>query len=125
MADGFNRLIHNAIMGKFEADIRSGQLELCRHRCKLSGLLPNLAHELFELGFIDAGGSPDIQEALLFLPRTERGRDAIHLGELQRLALVVNWKQQRKLWQTLLAKKGLTGPLTCPGERAAGERPTC
>jgi hypothetical protein len=58
MADGFNRLIHNAIMGKFEADIRSGQLELCRHRCKLSGLLPNLAHELFELGFIDAGGSP-------------------------------------------------------------------
>jgi len=69
--------------------------------------------------------APDIQEALLFLPRTERGRDAIHLGELQRLALVVDWKQQRKLWQTLLAKKGLTGPLTCPGERAAGERPTC
>jgi hypothetical protein len=51
--------------------------------------------------------APDIQEALLFLPRTERGRDAIHLGELQRLALVVDWKQQRKLWQALLANKGL------------------
>ena len=53
--------------------------------------------------------APDIQEALLFLPRTERGRDPIHLGELQRLALVVDWKEQRKLWQALLAKKGL-GP---------------
>jgi hypothetical protein len=51
--------------------------------------------------------APDIQEALLFLPRTERGRDPIRLGELQRLTLVVDWKQQRKLWQALLAKKGL------------------
>ena len=54
--------------------------------------------------------APDIQEALLFLPRTERGRDPIHLGELQRLALVVDWKEQRKLWQALLAKKGLGPP---------------
>jgi len=51
--------------------------------------------------------APDIQEALLFLPRTERGRDSIHLGQLQRLALVADWKEQRKLWQALLAKKGL------------------
>src|SRR5262249_19228639 len=27
--------------------------------------------------------APDIQEALLFLPRTEHGRDAIHLAMLQ------------------------------------------
>ena len=51
--------------------------------------------------------APDIQEALLFLPRTERGRDAIHLGELQWLTLVVDWKEQRKLRQALLANKGL------------------
>ena len=50
--------------------------------------------------------APDIQEALLFLPRTERGRDPIHLGELQRLALVADWKEQRKLWQALLANNG-------------------
>jgi len=62
--------------------------------------------------------APDIQEALLFLPRTARGRDPMHLGELQRLTLVVDWKEQRKLWEALLTKKGL-------GDRAAGERPTC
>jgi hypothetical protein len=48
----------------------------------------------------------DIQEALLFLPRTERGHDPIHLRQLQRLALVVDWKEQRKLWQALLANRG-------------------
>jgi len=50
--------------------------------------------------------APDIQEALLFLPRTERGRDPLHLRQLQRLALVADWKEQRKLWQALLANKG-------------------
>ena len=50
--------------------------------------------------------APDIQEALLFLPRTERGRDPFHLRQLQRLALVADWKEQRKLWQALLANKG-------------------
>jgi hypothetical protein len=51
--------------------------------------------------------APDIQEALLFLPRTERGRDPIHLRQLQRLARVLDWKEQRKLWQALLANKRL------------------
>ena len=47
--------------------------------------------------------APDIQEALLFLPRTERGHDPIHLRQLQRLTLVADWKEQRKVWQALLA----------------------
>jgi hypothetical protein len=45
--------------------------------------------------------APDIQEALLFLPRTEEGRDRIHLGQLQPLAAVLDWRQQRRLWQQL------------------------
>jgi hypothetical protein len=47
--------------------------------------------------------APDIQEALLFLPRTERGRDPIHLRQLQPLAAVPEWGQQRSLWRTLQA----------------------
>jgi hypothetical protein len=45
--------------------------------------------------------APDIQEALLFLPRTEKGRDSIHLGQLQPLAALLDWRQQRRLWQEL------------------------
>ena len=46
--------------------------------------------------------APDIQEALLFLPRTERGRDPIPLRQLQPLTRVADWKAQRTLWQALL-----------------------
>jgi hypothetical protein len=49
--------------------------------------------------------APDIQEALLFLPRTHRGRDPIHLQQLQPLAAVLEWKQQRILWRTLPASR--------------------
>ena len=37
--------------------------------------------------------APAIQEALLFLPRTEHGRDPIHLRQLQPLAAVLDWGQ--------------------------------
>jgi hypothetical protein len=45
--------------------------------------------------------SPDIQEALLFLPPTQQGRDPIHLGQLQPLAALLDWRQQRRRWQQL------------------------
>ena len=45
--------------------------------------------------------APPIQEELLFLPRTQSGRDAIHLAELQPIACVPDWRKQRKLWQAL------------------------
>ena len=54
--------------------------------------------------------APDIQETLLFLPRTECGRDPIHLRQLQPLAAVLDWGRQRVLWRTLQASKGLDLP---------------
>ena len=35
--------------------------------------------------------APDIQETLLFLPRTERGRDPLHLRHLQPLTRIADW----------------------------------
>jgi hypothetical protein len=45
--------------------------------------------------------APDIQEQILFLPRTERGRDPIHLRQLQPIALTPDWRTQRLLWTAL------------------------
>jgi hypothetical protein len=45
--------------------------------------------------------APDIQEEILFLPRVERGRDSIHLRQLQPIALVPEWRKQRRMWQAL------------------------
>ena len=43
--------------------------------------------------------APDIQEELLFLPQTQRGRDPIQLRQLQAIALVPDWKAQRPRWR--------------------------
>lgn len=45
--------------------------------------------------------APDIQEEILFLSRVTRGRDPIHLRQLQPIALVPDWRKQRRLWVAL------------------------
>ena len=47
--------------------------------------------------------APDLQEALLFLPRTVRGDDAIIMRHLQPIASVLDWRKQRVLWKHLMA----------------------
>ena len=45
--------------------------------------------------------APDIQEDLLFLPATERGRDAVTEKQLRPIAAIPNWRKQQHLWQHL------------------------
>ena len=45
--------------------------------------------------------APDIQEAVLFLPPTERGRDHIKERELRPIAAVADWGRQRRMWRKL------------------------
>jgi hypothetical protein len=47
--------------------------------------------------------APDLQEALLFLPTRQRGRDPIILADLQPIAAAFDWRQQRRLWRRLVA----------------------
>ena len=43
--------------------------------------------------------APDLQEALLFLPPTPRGRDPIILADLLSIAATLDWRKQRRLWR--------------------------
>jgi hypothetical protein len=45
--------------------------------------------------------APDIQEAILFLPRTLRGRDPIILRQLQPIAAAPDWRKQQRMWREL------------------------
>src|SRR5262249_23549836 len=45
--------------------------------------------------------SPRIQEELLFLPSVERGREPIHLRQLQPIARLRDWRQQGRAWREL------------------------
>jgi hypothetical protein len=52
--------------------------------------------------------APDIQEALLLLPRVERGKDPITERELRPIAAVVEWGKQRRRWRQIDARRELT-----------------
>jgi len=49
--------------------------------------------------------APDIQEAILFLPRTVKGRDQIREKEVRPIAAVAHWSRQRKIWAKLTAER--------------------
>ena len=48
--------------------------------------------------------APDIQEALLFRTRPERGRDCLGLRHVLPLTKVLDWHQQRRLWRGLFGQ---------------------
>ena len=51
--------------------------------------------------------APDLQEALLFLPRTIKGNDPIHEKMLRPVTLEFNWHRQREMWKTLMNSRSL------------------
>ena len=51
--------------------------------------------------------APDIQEALLFLPRTQNGRDAVTEHDLRPVAAQPDWEHQRAAWGQLVERRGL------------------
>lgn len=48
--------------------------------------------------------APDIQEAILELPRTRGGRDPIREKMVRAIAAVPDWRRQRTLWTALAAR---------------------
>ena len=53
----------------------------------------------------------DIQEEILFLPRTTSGRDPIGERDLRPITTVAGWPAQRRLWRELLSgSRGKTAP---------------
>ena len=45
--------------------------------------------------------APDIQEEILFLPRTVKGRDRVQLRHLLSIAALSDWRQKRARWKDL------------------------
>lgn len=45
--------------------------------------------------------APDLQEAILFLPELTRGRDPVTEHQLREVAAILDWNEQRVMWQKL------------------------
>ena len=65
--------------------------------------------------------APDIQEAILDLPRTVRGRDAFFEGDLRPIVSTPEWSKQRRLWRELL-DRAERHPTTGRNSRTSSER---
>jgi hypothetical protein len=49
--------------------------------------------------------APDIQEALLFLPRVAAGKDPITERDLRPIAATADWNRQRAMWMRRVVAK--------------------
>jgi len=81
----FDALLHDKVVADLAALARLGQVS----RARIS--------QIMNLTCL----ATDIQEDILFLPRTFTGYDAIKLADLQPVALEPDWQRQRELWKRL------------------------
>ena len=86
-----------ALALRIEEQVRKGELTSYAEVAELGHVTRARVSQIMNLLNL----APDLQEAILFLPRTQRGRDAIVQRELQPIASIVDWRKQRVLWQQL------------------------
>jgi hypothetical protein len=84
-----------ALALQIEEQVRKGELTSYSEVAELGHVTRARVSQIMNLLNL----APDLQEAILFLPRTERGRDPIILRELQPIASILDWRKQRVLWQ--------------------------
>lgn len=81
----FDRLVREGLVEDYADLARFGHVSRAR-MTQIKGLL-NLA--------------PDLQEEILFLPKSTQGRDPISAREILKLGAIEDWEEQRKSWSRL------------------------
>ena len=87
-----------ALAHRLEELLRSGTVKNYAELARLGHVSRARVSQVMNLLYL----SPDIQEAILWLPRTEHGRDPIILRQLQPIAAALEWKKQRRLFRELI-----------------------
>jgi len=122
-----SRLMALAI--RFEQLIRAGEVTGQAELATLGHVTRARVSQIMCLGCL----APDVQEEVLFLPRTTKGRDPIQLRHLLPIASTADWRKQRVQWNDLVQWQtnfGLRLPsqkhrLPKPHRRRGGESDTC
>jgi len=89
-----------ALAHRFRGLLAAGEVRDYADLSRLAGVTRARATQILNLLLL----APDIQEALLDLPRVEAGRDPITERCLRPIAAVLDWATQREMW------RALTGP---------------
>src|SRR5205823_3423185 len=87
-----------ALALRLDAQLRKGDLKDCAEVARLGHVTRARVSQILSLVHL----APDIQEAILFLPRTQRGRDPVILSEVIPITMELDWKRQRRAWRRLV-----------------------
>ena len=81
----------------FDGLIQSGAVENYAELARLGNVTRARVTQIMNLLNL----APEIQEELLFLPRLEQGRGEVCLRDLQPVAGIIAWKEQRRLFAVI------------------------
>src|SRR5262249_1536161 len=87
-----------ALALRLEAQLRQGVLKDIAEVASVGHVTRSRVSQILTLVHL----APDIQEAILFLPRTQRGRDPVILSDVLPIAMELDWKRQRRAWRRLM-----------------------
>ena len=103
-----------ALAHRFEGLLRSGEIRDHADLAYLAGISRAWVTQIMALLYL----APEIQESILDLPLTTKGRDPVSERALRPLAATPEWPTQRRLWKLLCERRG-TGSLQ---EKSKGRR---
>lgn len=87
-----------ALAIQFDQMLRSGEVEDQSTIARLTRVTQPRMTQIMNLLHL----APDIQEAILFLPRTIKGDDPIHEKMLRPITAEISWSRQRSMWQEMI-----------------------
>jgi hypothetical protein len=102
-----------ALAIRFDGLLREGAVESYTELARLGHVTRARVTQIMNLLHL----APDIQEEILFLPRTRTGRDALILVQLQAIAQVLDWQKQRRMWRVLAAQAAQDAQAEEPAEK--------
>ncbi|QDT62451.1 hypothetical protein SV7mr_49990 [Stieleria bergensis] len=88
-----------ALAIRFDQLIRDGIVEDQGEIARLGHVTPARLSQI--MGMLSL--APEIQEAILFLPRVDKGHDRVTEREVRRIARVMDWVVQRVTWREYLS----------------------
>jgi hypothetical protein len=86
-----------ALAIKFEGTVARGEVEDYADLARLGHVTRARMSQIMNLVNL----APDIQEEILFLPKTEVGRAPVNEAAVRQIACQPLWKRQRYAWRTL------------------------
>lgn len=86
-----------ALAIRFDQLIRSGEVRDLADIARLGHVTRARVTQIMNLRHL----APDLQEALLNLPRVEEGRDPITERDIRPIAAMIDWRKQRRAWRPL------------------------